>query len=507
MATTILIAWVVSLLWMIQRSYFPSKVQESTDWPVPPGAAYFAITLGDAQVGFSSTNVDTVPEGIGVQQIIRIDLPRPPGKGGPVRRLVIRTEALLTRSLRLRTWHTALLDGDEQATTVGRVEGDTALIVVNQWATGTDTLRTRLSQPILLPVAVPFAVVQRRPLRPGQSHHALVLDPIGLELTQVEIRLAAESLFAIPDSAVFDSAQRQWVPARSDTVRAWRLETVEHGLPVSRWIDAQGLVVRTTTPFGLGFQRSAFELVTLNYRNRRPSLVAGAWPAGIGAELQGPAPGVAPGGSLQIQLQRQGAIVPLVGAPALDGGGQRVNTDTLSISRVLPSGSIPLQDSLIGPSYLGDSPLLQLHEARLQALAQSLKGNDGPVTAGRIGDWMNRSVALGRSGPARPGALATSMRREGDAASRALLYLSLARADGIPARLASGLVRGSDGFHLDSWPEVWLGDWVPVDLQAGRLPADPNRIRLVIGGAGRSHELVPLIGAVTVQILSPTPSP
>jgi len=506
-ATTILIAWVVSLLWMVQRSCFPSKVPESTDWPVPPGAAYFAISLGDAQVGFSSTNVDTLPLGIGVQQITRIDLPPPPGKRGPVRRLVTRTEALLTRSLRLRTWHTALLDGEEQATSEGRVEGDTVMIIVNHWASGTDTLRAQLSQPILLPVAVPFAVVQRRPLRAGQSRRALVLDPIGLELTQEDVRIAAESLFTIPDSAVYDSAQRQWVTARSDTVRAWRLETVEHGLPVSRWIDAQGLVVRTATPLGLGFQRSAFELVTLNYRNRRPSLVAGAWPAEIASEVQGAALAAGSGGVLRLQLQRQGAIVPLAKAPALSGGGQGVNADTLSISKVVPSGANPLQDSLIGPSYLGDSPLLQLHEPRLQALAQSLKGNDGPVTAGRIGDWMNRSVALARSGPARPGALATSMRREGDAASRSLLYLSLARADGIPARLASGLVRGTDGFHLDSWPEVWLGDWVPVDLRAGRLPADPNRIRLVIGGAGRSHELVPLIGAVTVQILLPPPSP
>jgi len=506
-ATAILIGWVVSLFWMVQRSYFPSKVPESTDWPVPPGAAYFAIKLGDTQVGFSSTNVDTLPEGIGVQQITRIDLPRRAGTRGPVRRLVTRTEALLTRSLRLRSWHTALLDGEDQATMEGRVEGDTAMIVVNRWASGVDTLRTQLSQPILLPVAVPFAVVQRRPLHAGQSLRVVVLDPVGLELAQVETRLTAESLFTIPDSAVYDSAQRQWIPARSDPVRAWRMETLEHGLPVSRWIDGQGLIVRTATPLGLDFERSAFEVVTLNYRNRRPSQIVGAWPTGIAEELQTSAMPETPGAVLQIRLERRGTPVSADAVPALGGGGQRAHADTLFLSRVVPSGEISLQDSLIGPSYLGDALLLQLREARLQALAKSLKGGTPPVMAGRIGDWMNRSVALSRAGPGRPGALYTSMRREGDPACRALLYISLARADGIPARLASGLVRSGDGFHLDSWPEVWLGDWVPVDLRAGRLPADPNRIRLAIGGAGRSHELVPLFGAVTVHIVSQPPPP
>jgi transglutaminase-like putative cysteine protease len=68
--------------------------------------------------------------------------------------------------------------------------------------------------------------------------------------------------------------------------------------------------------------------------------------------------------------------------------------------------------------------------------------------------------------------------REGDCTEHAVLLAALARANGIPARVAIGLVYvdtyGAFGYHM--WNEVYVDDaWLPLDGTLGR------------GGIGAAH--------------------
>jgi len=72
-------------------------------------------------------------------------------------------------------------------------------------------------------------------------------------------------------------------------------------------------------------------------------------------------------------------------------------------------------------------------------------------------------------------------RRRGDCTEHAALFVTLARAAGIPAREVGGLLwveeLGAFGGH--AWAEVALGGrWVPVDPTWGQVPADPAHVRL-----------------------------
>ncbi len=63
-------------------------------------------------------------------------------------------------------------------------------------------------------------------------------------------------------------------------------------------------------------------------------------------------------------------------------------------------------------------------------------------------------------------ALEVAETREGSCMQHAVLLAALARARGIPARLAIGLVYTEDrpGFAFHAWNEVWLDDrWIPLD--------------------------------------------
>jgi transglutaminase-like putative cysteine protease len=91
--------------------------------------------------------------------------------------------------------------------------------------------------------------------------------------------------------------------------------------------------------------------------------------------------------------------------------------------------------------------------------------------------------------------------RAGDCNEHTQLYVALARSIGIPARSAAGLAYVRGKFYYHAWPEVHLGDWVPVDPTFGQFPAEAAHLRFVTGGFTRQAELLRLIGALEIEVL------
>jgi transglutaminase-like putative cysteine protease len=90
---------------------------------------------------------------------------------------------------------------------------------------------------------------------------------------------------------------------------------------------------------------------------------------------------------------------------------------------------------------------------------------------------------------------------QGDCNEHTVLYVAFARALGLPARTAVGLVYVNGAFFYHAWPEVWLGEWVAVDPTFGQYPADASHIRFVIGGLAQQVEIMRLIGNLDIEVL------
>ena len=98
----------------------------------------------------------------------------------------------------------------------------------------------------------------------------------------------------------------------------------------------------------------------------------------------------------------------------------------------------------------------------------------------------------------------------GDCNEHTALYVAMARAAGIPARIAVGLVfvRGVQGaFYYHAWPEVYLdegngrGMWLPVDPTLNQFPADGTHLRLVRGGLDKQAAILPLMGSLRITVV------
>ena len=82
-----------------------------------------------------------------------------------------------------------------------------------------------------------------------------------------------------------------------------------------------------------------------------------------------------------------------------------------------------------------------------------------------------------------------------------MLFRSLARGIGLPARIATGLAFVRGKFYYHAWPEVWLNDWVAVDPTFGQFPADAGHLRFAVGGLTQQADLLRLIGNLSIDVL------
>jgi len=95
----------------------------------------------------------------------------------------------------------------------------------------------------------------------------------------------------------------------------------------------------------------------------------------------------------------------------------------------------------------------------------------------------------------------------GDCNEHTALYVAMARAAGIPARIAIGLVYIHGAFYYHAWPEVYLdagsgrGMWLPVDPTLNQFPADATHLRLARGGLDKQAAILPMMGRLTIDVL------
>jgi transglutaminase-like putative cysteine protease len=158
--------------------------------------------------------------------------------------------------------------------------------------------------------------------------------------------------------------------------------------------------------------------------------------------------------------------------------------------------------------YLNAEPLVQSDDPRIQAQARRIVGkvNNPRQAVELLNQWVYQTLEK-KITVSVPSAVQVLETRRGDCNEHTVLFVALARALGIPARTAAGLMYVRGRFYYHAWPEVYLHGWVAVDPTWGQFPADAAHLRFTIGGLARQIELLRLIGKVEVQVLDSRTTP
>ncbi len=480
---------------------------------VGPSSSYYALTMGGAPIGYETSTIDTTPAGITVQSNVVMDIQAL----GAAQKTGIVTIMNLTRTLHLRSFEASLTSDAARYKVSGRVDGDTAMDVTIETGGAPEHHRIPLPQPIVLSELVNLRLAVGGAMKPGKTYALRMFDPILLQQRDVTLRVLAESTIVFPDSAAYDSVTARWVPARFDTVRAFKVSQSMGELSLESWIDERGAVLSANTPIGMTVHRTAFEIAVENWKHDRArgaTTAAGTGSDVISATAIASNATLHPEGLTSLQV-RLGNIT--LGGFDLSGGRQRLSGDTLTVTRELgfgdaPGGSPPaMLNASVPMQAAGDTaieaalrpePLVQSDDPRVIAQAHTIIGTER--RAGRVAELLTRwvySTLEKKITISVPSATQVLASKSGDCNEHTVLYVALARAAGLPARTAAGVVYLRGHFYYHAWPEVWLGQWVAVDPTFGQFPADAAHLRFVLGGLARQVELVRLIGRLQLTVV------
>lgn len=322
-------------------------------------------------------------------------------------------------------------------------------------------------------------VVRGRTLAPGDRFTVPWFDPITLQNAEATVLVEAPEV--LPDGEA-----------------AFWLRVKYGGMETRRLVDAHGGVVREEGGMGLTTTRMAKEEAMAVSQEDPPDLVAMS---------AAPATGPAPSGS-RVALRVSGIEMDRIpNEPPL----QTVDGDVVTVSMPLLQ-ELPRLPVEAPPEEAGDDtdPTLSLPATHpeIVARARAVIGDapDRLEAARRLYDfvytYVQKKPTIGV-----PNGLEVLRTGEGDCNEHTALYVSLARAAGIPARIAAGLVYSSrlgHAFYYHAWPEVKLGGpttWVPIDPTLGQFPADGSHLKVLNGDLDRQVEIMALMGRIRLEIL------
>jgi hypothetical protein len=157
--------------------------------------------------------------------------------------------------------------------------------------------------------------------------------------------------------------------------------------------------------------------------------------------------------------------------------------------------------------YLAPTTFCQSDDTEITKVATDIVGDERNSWAAskKIAQWVSREM--------RPNydvgfasAVEILKNREGDCSEHTVLMVALCRSVGIPARAAVGVMYGQGIFAYHMWPEVYVGEWVgldvkwlAVDKQSGEYYTDATHIKL--GDSALAEEIFQEMGQAMSEII------
>ena len=503
LAVTIVAIWIAMLGWQARREYFQPELTRLAEaaLALAPGVSFYTLRLGERNVGQATSRLDTIPEGFELEDVMVLDLPALGQTGSAVVRSLVR----LSPALIMESFSFSLDSEVGTFRAEGTLGADSTLHVTIDAGGSEQEISYRMAEPPIFSAALPIRIAMAGELVVGNTLRLPVFDPSTLATRAVEVHVLEHDTLVVPDSAYLNPSTNRWEPARYDSVPAWKIAEVHGGVQVESWVDHDGRVISASSALGFTMEKTEYELARQAQEDSRGMATSAIDQDVI---LSTAIRSNTDLGSVEeydvLRFRLTG--VELAGFQ-LDGGRQTLRGDTLIVRRenwaaIEPDFSLPykLMDMR---EELEAEPLIQSDDPRIQREARQAVGRwlRDPKAAAqrlttRVDGMLEKSVTFSV-----PSALQVLESKQGDCNEHTVLYVAMARAIGLPARTAVGLVYLNNSFFYHAWPEVWLGEWVAVDPTFGQYPADAAHIRFVIGGLAQQVEIIRLIGRLNIEVI------
>jgi len=473
-------AWVPTMAILVQRSCVATASNSlATDLArYGTSAEWRGLYYRNEKIGFTVSQTFATDAGFELQEDGRLQM----SLLGARNVVSIRTRARVDRNFAVRTFDFSLDPGTGGTTVRGELTGRRLHLTVST-ASGTHEEDRDLADTPVLPLNLARRLADAG-LVPGAHYAWTILDPATLGNSPITIDVGARELVTV---------SRRRLPA-------FRVEVNYAGLKTTSWITETGEVVLERSP--IGFQ---------TVRETQAEAQTMAVPFNVRNDLLS-ASAIVPTGRLQIdeprdvrrlKLRLSGAEVDWTDMP---GVGQFVENDVVEIRDPRSFQPGPADPDV--SRYLSPESLIESTAPEIVTEAQNATRNASGdrARAERLTRHVN-AILEKKPTVSIPSAREVLRTRVGDCNEHTVLYVAMARAIGIPARIAVGLVSVHGAFYYHAWPEVYLSDgptrglWLPVDPTLNEFPADATHLRLARGSLEQQARILPLIGQLRLDVL------
>jgi len=490
----ILIAWVAAMAALVNRSYLQaSSATLATDLArYGSEAVWRGVYYRGEKIGFTVSQTVPKDHGFEIQEDGRLQM----SLLGATTAAALRTTAEVDESFALRTFTFSLDPGTGPIEVRGRVDGRRLTLEVKTEG-GTRTEQRELEEPPALSLNLSRRLANGG-LSAGARHRWTIFDPATLRNTPVDVEVGKREMIRSTGLA---------------PIPAFRVDMAFAGLRTTSWVTDTGEVVREESPLGLITLREPAEIARRMAVSRRiqvDMLQASA----VVPTLRRPIPE-----PRDVRHMRLRVTFPSGADPSgadLEGLTQRVDGDDRGagapgVTIIELDDPRNLRARRADPDsarYLAPEPFIESDAPEIRAEAETaVRGADGPRDrAERLTRYVNALLDK-KPTVSLPSAREVLRTKVGDCNEHTALYVAMARAVGIPARIAVGLVFIHGAFYYHAWPEVYLdeggdrGLWLPVDPTLNQFPADTTHLRLARGGLDKQAAILPMMGRLKIDVL------
>lgn len=332
----------------------------------------------------------------------------------------------------------------------------------------------------LYPASILSRVVAFQGIAPGKEYKLKVFEPTILDIAEAQIKIE----------------KREKIKIKNREYEAWKLQLAMLGLATTMWIDSSGETIKEESPPGivmivetpqeaLALESGSALLDVLSlFSIRVDSLITD--PRNLSY--------------LKIKMKN----IDTTDLSLSDESQKIVSVDPLVLEikgSVLPKKGMALP--IAGPTeFLKPSLCIQSDNPKIKAKALAITqgSKDGVEATGKILNWVNQNVKK-RATASLPSAVDVLANLEGDCNEHSVLFAALARAAGIPTKIAVGIVYLDNAFYYHAWNKVYLGEWVSLDPTFGQFPADATHIKIQEGELAEQAKVLKIVGNLKIDIV------
>lgn len=474
-STLILFFWFVMLGLLLERAYFrPTTVvalELIAQEGVRAGDEWFGIYQQGRKIGYAHTRVTPEAEAYHLYEESELDIL----VLGSVQHVKTQINSYTTKSFLLKYFDFSMQSGTTSMKIKGAVLGKRLVLDIE---TGGQTRKERIplkEPPYLSPNIKPALLLLG--LEPGKKFRFPLFNPATMNTEDATITVQSSERIKVGDKEMI----------------VYKLQESFQGMETFSWVTQDGDTIKEESPLGyvllketpkearkLDKQGPLVDIITLT-RIPSDAIKESAKTTYLKARLQG---------------------APLNGF-SLDGDRQTFQGNIIEIHS--PSAPSEYQLPYAGKElkeHLQPNVFIQSDDQRIINQSKRILANERNAreAAKKLNEWVYATLAK-KPIVSIPSAVEVLAQREGDCNEHTALYTALARAAGIPTRMAAGIVYMEDGFYYHAWPEVWLGAWTAVDPTFNQFPADATHIRFVTGNLDKQSEIMRLVGKLKVEVL------